>query len=174
MTANDSLNVPVKIPKGLLDGRWFPKEKTQSHESQEFIENKNRSLCDSWQVGLKKSQEDPLVFQQGDDDIKGKVLHCKECNYQTPSLKPSKAKQKLNAHEYSRHNKEDLPKAKEVLHDILEITKDGTESYNDVLDVEQVVFAQQKDLPETICILCGHSLPTMLHSRTICCPGCHF
>ena len=35
------------IPQGMLDGRGFPKEKTQSHESQEFIENKNRSLCDS-------------------------------------------------------------------------------------------------------------------------------
>ena len=115
------------------------------------------------------------------------MLHCKKCDYQTPKLKPSKAKQKLSAHEYSRHNKEDLPKAKleaaennpeedcnnlpmvqfaaqkEVLHDILEITKAGTEFYDDVLDVEQVIFAQHKEnLPEKRCILCGHSFPIII------------
>ena len=55
---------------------------------------------------------------------KGKVLYCQECNYQTPNLKPSKSKQKLNAHVFSRHNKEDLPMAKleaaEVVAKVLE------------------------------------------------------
>ena len=111
----------------MLDGRGFG-EKNESYETK----------CDSWQVGLKKSPEDPIVFQQGEsftqskkmcsklvnpkgkieklqlpkDDTNGKVLHCKKCKYQTPALKPSKAKQKLRSHEYSRHNEEDLPKAK--------------------------------------------------------------
>ena len=80
-------------------------------------------------------------LQLTNDDIKGKVLHCKKCDYQTPKIKPSKAKQKLSAHEYSRHNKEDLPKDKEVLQDILEITEAGNESYNDFLDVEHVIIA---------------------------------
>ena len=87
----------------MWDGREFAGEKIQSHESQEFIETKNKSQCDSWQVGLKKSHEDPLVFQHSesftqsrdmcsklvnpkgeikqllstnDDDKKGKVLYC--------------------------------------------------------------------------------------------------
>ena len=133
------------------------------NESQEFID-KNRSLCDSWKVGLKKSQEDPLVFQQGEsftqsrkmcskminqkekneklqltnDDIKGKVLHCKKCDYQTPKLKPSKAKQKLSAHEYSRHNKEDLPKAK------LEAAENNPEE--DCNNLPMVQFAAQKEV----------------------------
>ena len=36
------------------------------------------------------------------------MLYSKEFNYKTPKLKPSKAKQKLNAHAFYRH-KEDLP-----------------------------------------------------------------
>ena len=55
---------------------------------------------------------------------------------------------------------------KEVLHDILEITKDGTESYNDALDVEHFIFAQHNEnLPETIC----------WGTKKLYCPeGCHF
>ena len=79
-----------------------------------------------------------MVFQWDDDDIKGKVLHSKECNYQTPSLKPSKAKQKLNAHEYSRHNKEDLPKAK------LEAAENNPEE--DCNNLPMVQFAAQKEV----------------------------
>ena len=30
LTANGSLNVPVKISQGMLDGKGYPKEKTQS------------------------------------------------------------------------------------------------------------------------------------------------
>ena len=41
-------------------------------------------------------------------DNKGQVLHCKECDYKTQKLKPSKALQRLNAHAF-RH-KENLPK----------------------------------------------------------------
>ena len=116
-------------------GGGLQEKKSQSHESQEFIETKNKPQYDSWQGGLKKSYEDPLVFQHSesftqsreicsklvnpkgeikqllstnDDDKKGKVLYCQECNYQTPNLNASKSKQKLNAHVFSRHNKEDL------------------------------------------------------------------
>ena len=61
LTANDSLNIPKPIKweevQDMLDGRGFPKEKTQSHESQEIIERKHKSPCDTWLVGLKKSHE---------------------------------------------------------------------------------------------------------------------
>ena len=49
LTANGYLNIskggrPItwEEVQGMLDGRGFAEEKTQSHESQEFIENKNR------------------------------------------------------------------------------------------------------------------------------------
>ena len=84
LTANDSLNIPKPIKweevQGMLDGRGFPKEKTQSHESQEFIENTNRSPCDSWQVGLKKSHEDPLVFQHGESFTQSRKICSKLIN----------------------------------------------------------------------------------------------
>ena len=115
-----------------------------------LLENSNPHITASF-----KPNQD---LKTNDDANQGKVLYCQECNYQTPNLKASKSKQKLNAHVYSWHNKEDLPKAKleaaennpeedcnnlpmvqsvaqdkikEVLHDILEITKAGTESYNE-------------------------------------------
>ena len=83
---------------------------------------------------------------------------------------------------------------KEDLHDVLEMTKAGSEHSNEtqgegsidnsspqtpntyvgldsVFDVEQELLV---DL-ETICGLCGHSFPTILHSQEIYCPdGCHF
>ena len=37
----------TNLTANMLDGRGFPKEKTQSHESHKFIDNKNRSPCDS-------------------------------------------------------------------------------------------------------------------------------
>ena len=61
LTANE-------ISQGMLDGWGFEKQ-TKSHESQEFIDSieaKNKFPCDSWQVGQKKSHEDPLVFQHGE------------------------------------------------------------------------------------------------------------
>ena len=43
----------TNLTANMLDGRGFG-EKTESHETK----------CDSWQVGLKKSSEDPIVVQQ--------------------------------------------------------------------------------------------------------------
>ena len=48
------------------------------------------------------------IIPETNDDKKGKVLYCQECNYQTPRLKQSKAKQKLKAHAFSWY-KEDIP-----------------------------------------------------------------
>ena len=92
------------------------------------------------------------IIPETNDDKKGKVLYCQECNYQTPKLKPSKAKQKLNAHAFSRH-KEDLPMdTREDLHNVLEMTKAGSEHANGSnipeTNDDTHVFAQHKeDLP---------------------------
>ena len=69
LTANGSFNVPVENSQGMLNGRGFSK-KTQSHEIK----------CDSWQVGLKKSPEDPLVFQQGESFTQSRKMCSKLIN----------------------------------------------------------------------------------------------
>ena len=61
----------------MLDGRGFG-EKTESHETK----------CDSWQVGLKKSPEDPIVFQQGESFTQSKKMCSKLVNPKGKIPKP--------------------------------------------------------------------------------------